>query len=227
LKPLSDQKIINSWKKNASPWIKAIENSEIQSRIEITNRAIVEAVIAEKPQTVLDVGCGEGWLIRQLADHGVMGIGIDVVPELIEFAAQKGKGQFLILSYEDLSLETIGQTFDVIVCNFSLIGKESVNYIFQQAPKLLNEGGALIIQTLHPLESNDQQAYQDGWRPGSWVGFDNQFTDPAPWYFRTIDTWKKLYRNNNLELSVIFECQDTKTSVRLSIIFVGKKKPKS
>ena len=227
MKPLSDQKIINSWKKNASPWIKAIENSEIQSRIEITNRAIVEAVIAEKPQTVLDVGCGEGWLIRQLADHGVMGIGIDVVPELIEFAAQKGKGQFLILSYEDLSLETIGQTFDVIVCNFSLIGKESVNYIFQQAPKLLNEGGALIIQTLHPLESNDQQAYQDGWRPGSWVGFDNQFTDPAPWYFRTIDTWKKLYRNNNLELSVIFECQDTKTSVRLSIIFVGKKKPKS
>lgn len=226
MKPLSDQKIINSWKKNAGPWIKAIENSEIQSRIEVTNRAIVEAVIAEKPQTVLDVGCGEGWLIRQLEDHGVMGIGIDVVPELIDYAAQKGKGQFLTLSYEDLSLETIGQTFDVIVCNFSLIGKESVNHIFQQAPTLLNEGGALIIQTLHPLASKDQQAYQDGWRSGSWVGFDNQFTDPAPWYFRTIDTWEKLYRNSNLELADIIECQAT-TSVRFSIIFIGKKKPKS
>jgi hypothetical protein len=42
--PLSDQKIIDSWHKNATPWIVAIQDRQIESRNLVTDAAIVSAV---------------------------------------------------------------------------------------------------------------------------------------------------------------------------------------
>ena len=52
------------------------------------------------PSTVLDIGCGEGWLVRALAERGIRAIGVDVVPSLIERATQAGGGEFRVASYE-------------------------------------------------------------------------------------------------------------------------------
>ncbi|VAW55999.1 hypothetical protein MNBD_GAMMA07-1103 [hydrothermal vent metagenome] len=52
----NDKKIINSWKTNAIPWISAIRNNEIESRLLVTNNAIIEAVINSQAKTALDVG---------------------------------------------------------------------------------------------------------------------------------------------------------------------------
>ena len=67
----SDQKIIDSWKSNALPWVIAVRTNEIESRLLVTNKAIIDAVLAQAPKTVLDVGCGEGWLIRELKKAGI------------------------------------------------------------------------------------------------------------------------------------------------------------
>ena len=67
-------------------------------------------------------------------------------PKLIEYAQKEGGGRFKTITYEDLSRDEIEEKFDVIVCNFSLLGNESVNHLFQQAPSLLNVGGFLIVQ---------------------------------------------------------------------------------
>jgi len=56
--------IIQSWKINAKKWIKTIENSEIESRQLITNTTILNNVLQRKPKSVLDIGCGEGWLVN-------------------------------------------------------------------------------------------------------------------------------------------------------------------
>ena len=223
MNPLSDQKIIDSWRKNVNPWIQAINQAEIESRILVTNQAIVEAIVLHNPQSVLDVGCGEGWLIRRISKEGIMGMGIDIVPEFIEYASNQGVGTFKTVAYEDFSFGSIGQTFDVIVCNFSLLGKKSVEQVFLMAPQLLNEGGVLIIQTIHPVEANGSHEYLDGWKMGSWKGFSDQFTDPAPWYFRTIDSWKKLFFKNSFADLQMKETMHPESEIRLSVIITGKK----
>lgn len=218
---LSDQQIIFSWKKNARPWISAVEKGEIESRRLVTNQAVVQAVLQCSPQSVLDFGCGEGWLTRELVKVGVDVLGVDVVSELVEHAKAAGDGRFRCLSYEECSYQSIGEKFDVILCNFSLFGYESVNHLFQLAPYLLNEGGSLIIQTIHPVAGCGDEAYEDGWREGSWAGFNGEFVEPASWYFRTMESWKLLYLNSGLQLGTVIEPINQKTNRPASVIFSG------
>ena len=161
-------------------------------------------------------------LVRELKEVGINSLGIDGVAKLIEHAKKEGGGRFKTITYEDLSSDEIREKFDVLVCNFSLLGNESVNHLMQQAPFLLNEGGSIIIQTIHPVVECGEQ-YKDGWREGSWVGFNDKFSDPAPWYFRTLETWKTLFLKSGFELRRILEPINQKTQTPASVIFVGVK----
>ena len=88
--PLSDAKIIESWHRNALPWTNIVREGKIESRRLSTDQAIVNAILSCSPQTVLDIGCGEGWLVRELAAKNIRATGIDVVPALITQAKQEG-----------------------------------------------------------------------------------------------------------------------------------------
>lgn len=219
---LYDQQILVSWHKNVRPWVKAVRNGEIASRVEVTNAAIINAIVSRKPATVLDVGCGEGWLVHELLRQGITAYGIDAIPAFIDVAEHHHEGRFRVMTYEELSVESFTNKFDVVVCNFSLLGKESVEHIFKQVAPLLSARGAFIIQTLHPVTVCGEQYYEDGWRTGSWSGFSEAFTEPAPWYFRTKESWELLYAENGLRLISTIEPVYPKTTSPASMIFVGE-----
>ena len=223
MKKCSDQKIIESWEANVSPWVSAIRNNEIESRCLVTNKAIFDAVVEKNINSVLDVGCGEGWLVRELNKVGVSSFGIDVVERFIESAQLKGGGRFKAISYEKLAYSELQETFDLVVCNFSLLGNESVINLFKEIPFLLNNGGSFIVQTIHPIVGCCSSSYKDGWREGSWDGFSSNFSNPAPWYFRTIETWKNLFLSNGFNISEVIEPINPKTQVAASVIFIGVK----
>ena len=218
----NDARIIDSWRANADPWSNAVRDNRIESRVLVTNRAIVDAVMSRSPATVLDIGCGEGWLVRALAERGVSAIGVDVVPGLIERAAQAGAGEFRVASYDDIAAGAIDLKVDVAVANFSLIGEESVENLLRCVPGLLNPRGALIVQTLHPISSSGELPYEDGWRPGSWAGFGDDFTDPAPWYFRTLESWERLLEDSGLRVTETREPVDPRSGKPASVIFVAQ-----
>jgi len=219
--PLSDAKIVEAWHKNASPWTTAVRDNQIESRNLVTNRAIIEAVLGRQPKSVLDIGCGEGWLVRALAEHGVSGIGVDIVPALIEKATQSGGGEFRVASYEGIAAGELDVRVDVAIANFSLIGKDSVEGLLRRVPSLLNPGGALVVQTIHPRVASGDLPYEDGWRSGSWARFSDDFTDPAPWYFRTMESWTRLFTASGLRLKESLEPLHPTTGQPASVIFVA------
>jgi len=93
----------------------------------------------------------------------------------------------------------------------------------RRAPALINPGGSLVIQTLHPLVANGDEPYVDGWRQGSWAGFSNDFSDPAPWYFRTIESWVKLITSVALELVEMREPLHPETNKPASLILIAER----
>jgi SAM-dependent methyltransferase len=167
------EQLRRSWVANASVWTEAVREQRIESRRLITDRAVIEAVLDTEPRTVLDLGCGEGWLARALVSHGIEVTGVDASPPLIEAARALGGATFLVAGYDELSLET---AFDTIVANFSLLD--------DRLPTLPPHRH-LVVQTLHPAFAGGP--YEDGWRSETLDGWQ----EPMPWYFRTIESWMR------------------------------------
>jgi len=216
----NDAQILASWHANAAPWALAVREGQIPSRLLVTDRAIVEAVLSRSPRLVLDIGCGEGWLARALAAHGVQVLGIDAVPELIERAQQAGGGEFRLGSYEQIAAGMTPARADLVVCNFALLGRESVEGLIRSMPRLLGAHATLVIQTLHPVIACGEHPYRDGWREGSWAGIDAAFSAPAPWYFRTLESWLRLFAHHGLRLLEMREPLHPLTQRPASVILV-------
>jgi hypothetical protein len=89
-------------------------------------------------------------------------------------------------------------------------------------PSLLDVGGALIVQTVHPIIAGGDLPYVDGWRTGSWAGFSDDFADPAPWYFRTLESWVKLFVDSGFRLREMREPLHPTTQKPASALFVAE-----
>lgn len=223
--PLSDSAIISSWHRNVAAWTTAVRERQIESRRLVTDQAIIDAASSRPAGSVIDLGCGEGWLARALVTSGRRVLGIDVVPDLIDAARAAGGGaDYAVLAYEQLDSAGLVPA-DLVVCNFALLGEESAQRVFEAAPALLKANGTFIIQTLHPITACGDLPYQDGWRTGSWAGFDPRFVDPAPWYFRTLSGWLALFRQHGLTLVELREPLHPHTGKPASIIFLAQVSP--
>lgn len=216
----SDASIIASWSRNTDPWTAAVRGGEIASRVLATNAAIVEAVRARAPRTGVDLGCGEGWLVRALPEVDM--VGVDASAGLVARAREAGGGEFRQLSYEEIAAGALQLAADVAVCNFSLIGDAAVRGLLRAAPGYLRPRGHLLVQTVHPLMACGDAPYADGWRDGSWAGFSSDFADPAPWYFRTVSSWLALFEEHGLRVVEMREPLHPHSGKPVSLILVGR-----
>ena len=218
--------ILHSWQQNVEAWSVAVRENQIESRKLVTNQAITDALLRHHPPSLLDIGCGEGWLSRIMAAHRIKTYGVDAIPGLIERAAQY-TSEYLawgVHSYQDIvggSLQEYSP-FEAVVCNFSLFGQASVDDLIRYLPTLLTKDGRLFIQTLHPLLVNQGQPYQDGWRAGSWQGFSDAFTNPAPWYYRTIGSWMMLLTHARFNIQEVIEPLNPFTHQPASLLLVAQ-----
>lgn len=202
--------ITNSWIANAAAWSAAVREETIESRRAGTNAAILEAVLGQEPETVLDLGCGEGWLARALAAHGVKVTGIDGSPALIDAARELGGGEFLVLPYRELG--SLNRTFDVAVANFSLF-EEQLDDVLANVP-----APVLIIQTIHPAF-----AEKAGWQVETFTNLPGDWPEPMPWYFRTLSFWRETLERAGFRIEETQEPRHAETGEPLSLMLITRR----
>jgi 2-polyprenyl-3-methyl-5-hydroxy-6-metoxy-1,4-benzoquinol methylase len=210
-----------SWECNADPWTAAVRGGSIESRRAGTDAAILRACERAGLGRVLDVGCGEGWLARALAARGASVLGTDASAALIERARAAGGGpHYSVASYDDVaaSADVAPGPWDVVVCNFSLLGEDLTPLLRALAGRLAS-GGTLLIQTVHPWAiAAAEPPYADGWRTETFTRIAGAFSAPMPWYFRTLGSWMVLVREAGLAVTAVDEPRSRQDQPPLSLL---------
>lgn len=214
--------LLDSWQHNAQAWIDAVRSGSIESRRQVTDQAILLAILGRQPERVLDLGCGEGWLLRALGDRGVEAAGVDGDRALVDAARAAGSAEVHLASYAKLAAgqACVGKDYDLICANFALLQQDIIP-LLTAMNALLVPGGALVIQTLHPWGMADGD-YQDGWREESFAGFAGDW-QVMPWYFRTLASWLNALDMAGLRLVGLQEPQHPQSALPQSLLLVAER----
>ena len=209
-----DEGMSDFWENNAANWNQVVEQKLIESRT-VTNPAILQCLFASQPRSILDVGCGEGWISKACSEKNIRYLGIDGSAPLVEMARKKYQSEFQVASYEDISIGrwVSPEKFDAIVFNFSLMG-ENLSNLLQKVSEGLSEQGRIWIQTLHPLNLSP---YEDGWHREDFKAMKIPFDGTMPWFGRTLESWSQVFQQSHLAIQKIQEPR--KDEKLLSIIF--------
>jgi 2-polyprenyl-3-methyl-5-hydroxy-6-metoxy-1,4-benzoquinol methylase len=217
---MSDQQlqIRQSWQTNADAWTRAVREQRIESRRLVTDAAILGAIADGPARRVLDIGCGEGWLCRALAERGSECVGVDASVPLVDSAQAAGGGRFEVMDYAALieAGSRLGQ-FDVLVCNFALLD-ENIAPLLGALRERVAPGGRLLIQTVHPWAACGNEPYVDGWRLETFAAFGGEFSSSMPWFFRTLESWLALLAASGWRLRQLREPRHPDTGQPCSLL---------
>lgn len=102
-----------------------------------------------QPKTVLDMGCGTGRHLLELARRGLTGGGFDQSPEMLQRAKTRLDGLGLELAEGDLRTFRDGKRYELVLAMFAVMGYLTTNEDllagFKTAREHLKSGGLFIF----------------------------------------------------------------------------------
>jgi ubiquinone/menaquinone biosynthesis C-methylase UbiE len=141
----------DAWEAEAENWVVWARKPGHDSYWRFHRDAFV-ASLPPPPRTVLDVGCGEGRLPRDLKALGYDVVGLDGSATLIEHAIEADpEGSYLVGDAAALPFES--GSFQLVTAFMSLQDVDEPDAALRGIARVLAPGGLLRAAVVHPLNS--------------------------------------------------------------------------
>lgn len=97
--------------------------------------------------SLVELGCGPGWMTRLAARHGVDAHGYDISPQMIEIARRRAEAEQVPARFEvgDMEELDLGRSFDACLIYDALHHSPRADLVFGAAHRALKPGGRLLL----------------------------------------------------------------------------------
>lgn len=140
------------WNSIAAEYDKKIVRGDF-FRNEILDRALIKHIGETKNKTLLDLGCGQGYLSEMVSSTGTKIIGIDISETLIEIANKRYKKDGISFVVGDIEEELPFKenVFDITISNMVFMDIGDPKKSIKEVVRVTKNGGTFILSILHPL----------------------------------------------------------------------------
>jgi 2-polyprenyl-3-methyl-5-hydroxy-6-metoxy-1,4-benzoquinol methylase len=163
--------------------------------------------------SVLDLGCGHGWLSQLMSAHGASVLGIDGSAELLKKAQQACPEVQFTQHDLLLGLTDLGRRFDRIVAYMVLMDIPEIDVLMKSVREALNEAGKFIFILPHPCYFNYKSHRSE--TTGQMYCAVTSYLQPEVWriesygghshYHRSLTAYFELLRANQFAVTRLYE----------------------
>ena len=177
---------------------------------------------------ILDLGCGQGWLIKKLHERGASVVGIDGSNKLIERARSLYPDLEFVVFDLSKELPDLGRKFDIVVSHMVVMDIPEIETLFSAVSTSLNPLGKFILSLSHPCFFK-QKSHQNE-KTGEYFKKLRGYLNPDVWridsfggyhhYHRSLSAYFAALRNAGLMISCFYEPPHQAKSVRIDPEFI-------
>jgi SAM-dependent methyltransferase len=141
------------WERHATDWIRWARTPGHDIWYWRLNRPWFLELLPPPGRLTVDLGCGEGRLLRELAAMGHRVVGVDRAPTMARAAAQAVGSDAGVVVADAARLPLAGGAADLVVAFMSLLNVDDLPAAVGEAGRVLATGGRLCVALLHPIAS--------------------------------------------------------------------------
>ena len=164
---ISNEEAIQHWSSYPRELIEGFGDEGDFGRQHLLNPATFRMLGDVGGKSILDAGCGQGYLCRLLAKQGAHVTGVEPAAPQITYAIGRERSDMLGIAYiqADLSILRLNdRLFDAVVANMVLIDIPDYYEALLNCVHCLKEGGSLIFSLIHPcFEGPDSEYSENGY----------------------------------------------------------------
>lgn len=158
MNPFNDQEM-------AAYWTAMIRDEINPFRKYVTDPALFERLDKwPGPLSILELGCGEGYIVRRLAQRGHEVTGFDLSLPLLKAAAAAERHGSRFVNGDALHLPFCDGAFDAAVSNFLIVELSDPAAAIAETARVLKRGGRFLFEIVHPFAFTDNAGQTSGQR---------------------------------------------------------------
>ncbi len=104
--------------------------------------SLVEALDPQPGETILDLGCGDGFLTRRIVDSGAIVLAVDSSPAMVAAAQARG----LNVRLADAEKLNFAEEFDAVFSNAALHWMPGQDAVLRNVRRALRPGGRFVAE---------------------------------------------------------------------------------